>query len=548
MTGQQKNEVIYRTAIYCRLSKDDGNTSESASIGTQKEMLSQYVKSQGWHIESYYIDDGFTGLNFDRPEFQRMLKDIEAEKIDCVITKDLSRLGRNYLDCGAYIEMFFPEHRVRYIALNDGVDTINSAACDITPFRNILNEMYSKDISKKVKTAKKARFMQGKFMGTRAPYGYHKDPRDKNHLVIDESTAPTVRRIFKLAKEGLGIAKIRQIMTNEKVPRPATIVFDNEHGSYDRYFEGNEENKYIWSNNSVRGILRNPVYAGHLAGGKRPCLSFKSKKRLVAKIEDWDIVRDTHEPIISNDEFELVQRLITSRRTGELGSLGYDNVFAGIIKCADCGYAMRANAAHRTKRTDVIDMIVYSCNNYAVYGNKACTKHTLEAREIQNAVLADINRHARMALKDGSKMVRKIEQKLNQNSKSESKSVEKELKKANIRIAELDRLFSLLYEDRANGDISERNYKAMSKRYEQEQLQLEKRITELTTLLDETTQISQGAVDFIALVKNYEGIEKLTAPIVNTLIDRITVSEPEMIDGERVQKIKIFYKFIGWLA
>ena len=224
-----------------------------------------------------------------------MIKDIESGLINCVITKDLSRLGRNYLDCGLYLEVFFPEHNVRYIAVNDGVDTLNKSAMDITPFRNILNEMYSADVSVKIKSAYRARFQQGKFMGTTAPYGYVKDPADHNHLLIDDKVAHVVREIFDLALAGNGIAKIRKHINKQHILRPAAYAAEQGATGYERYFEENEENRYIWSENSVRGILRSPIYAGNLAGYKRIAANMKSKKRPSKLPEEWEVIPDTHE-------------------------------------------------------------------------------------------------------------------------------------------------------------------------------------------------------------------------------------------------------------
>ncbi len=256
-----KDQTNYNVAIYCRLSKDDGNTGDSLSIESQKQMLTKHVKEQDWNIQDYFVDDGFSGLNFNRPEFKRMIEDIEKGKINLVITKDLSRFGRNYLESGAFLEMFFPEKGVRYIALNDGVDTIDNANMDITPFKNILNEMYSKDISKKVKTGLRTRLMQGKFISTNAPYGYIKDKENKNHLIVNEEVAPVVRKIFDYCKNGFGISLIRQKINEERILRPA--AYANTKGqNFQRYFKNNEENRYIWSNNSVRGILRNPYMQG----------------------------------------------------------------------------------------------------------------------------------------------------------------------------------------------------------------------------------------------------------------------------------------------
>ena len=533
--------------MYCRLSKDDGTDNESASIATQKSILTDYVKKQGWHLAKTYVDDGYSGTNFQRPSFQNMIKDIENGLINCVITKDLSRLGRNYLDCGLYLEVFFPEHNVRYIAVNDGVDTLNKSAMDITPFRNILNEMYSADVSVKIKSAYRARFQQGKFMGTTAPYGYVKDPADHNHLLIDDKVAHVVREIFDLALAGNGIAKIRKHINKQHILRPAAYAVEQGATGYERYFEDNEENRYIWSENSVRGILRSPIYAGNLAGYKRIAANMKSKKRPSKLPEEWEVIPDTHEGIVTQEEFDTVQQLITSRRLPE-NKGGFENIFAGVIKCADCGYAMRAMSANRRKRPDIIDCVQYSCNNYGRYGNIMCTAHSIEARDLFNAVLTDINRFADMAVND-EKAVRAIEKRLTETDHSRAKALEKEQRKLNKRLAELDRLFSSLYEDKVMERITERNFEMMSGKYQKEQLEIVARLKEVTETLGDSYEKSQGVRDFLSLIRNYQGIKELDATIINALIDKILVSEREKLaDGTVRQEIKIYYKFIGFVG
>ena len=356
--GTKKDSTIYDVAIYCRLSredvKEDGSGDESASIGTQKAILTEYVRQRGWHLVQTYVDDGYSGTNFQRPGFQSMIQDIEAKRINCVITKDLSRLGRNYLDCGLYLEVFFPEHGVRYISVNDGVDTLNKSAMDITPFRNILNEMYAADVSMKVKSALRARFNSGLYVSTSPPYGYLKDPADHNHLIIDEKAAPVVKLIFQMALDGAGIAKIRNHLNASHILRPAAYAAaERGESGYERHFEGKEDNRYQWSNNSVRAILRSPVYAGNLVGYKRVAVSMKSKKRPSKLPEEWEVIPNTHEGIVTQAQFDTVQRLMTSRRRDKGGS-GFDNIFSGILKCADCGYAMRAMSANRRKRPSTV--------------------------------------------------------------------------------------------------------------------------------------------------------------------------------------------------
>ncbi|MCL2298646.1 MAG: DUF4368 domain-containing protein, partial [Firmicutes bacterium] len=308
---------------------------------------------------------------------------------------------------------------------------------------------------------------------------------------------------------------------------------------------GNEENRTTWSENSVRDILRSPMYAGNLTGYKRPAVSMKSKKRPSRLPEEWETVQGTHEGIVSQDDFDTVQELITGRR-GK-GQSGYDNIFSGIIKCADCGYHLSAGSANRRKRPDILDCVVYWCGNYTRYGNLTCSSHSLEARDLHNAVLADINHFADMALRD-PKALKAIQQKLSAVSTGEVKALERERRKLAKRLGELDRLFAALYEDRVNDSITERNYVSLSAKYEKEQSEGDARLREIDVELAAKGHADRGAEDFLALIKGYSGITELTAPVLNALIDRITVSERYCnAEGALEQKITIYYKFVGSL-
>lgn len=541
MAGQT-TKTTYRAALYCRLSRDDGNVQESSSIQTQKEMLSRYARENGIKDTAFYVDDGYSGTNFDRPDFKRMIADIESGKINCVITKDLSRLGRNYLETGVFIEVYFPEHNVRYIAVNDVVDTSEQETADFTPFRNIINELYAKDTSKKVKSAKRSRVLNGMYVATSAPYGYRKDADDRHRLVIDERYAPTVRLIFSLAKDGMGISQIRNHLNGQHILRPSAV---NPNG-YERHFDGADDSRrYEWSNNSVRGILRNPVYAGHLVMGKRYSPSFKSHKSLSVLPENYTVVKNIHEPIVSPKDFELVQKLITSRRTVNNGGRKFDNIFAGLLKCGDCGYAMTLTKAHRSPKEEVIDEYGYMCNNYKTFGKAADTSHWIEARQLYECVLADIRKHADEALADNEEMCVRLARQLGKDKDRQHKAAEKEIRAKQARLSEVDGLFQSLYEDRNSGSITERNYKMMCRRYEDEQAQLEREIAELKARQEESSNDRSNIEQFSRLVKEYAGIDELTAALLNTLIEKITVGEPKDADGEQVQEIKIYYKFIG---
>lgn len=533
----------YRVGIYTRLSKDDGNEGESISIDTQKHFLTKYVQEQNWQLSEIYVDDGFSGTNFERPAFKRMIKDIEDNKLDCVITKDLSRLGRNYLECGYYLEIFFPEHNVRYIALSDSVDTISNNSMDITPFRNLLNEMYVKDTSKKIKTAIKTRFENGKCMTTFAPYGYVKDPNDHNHLIVDEDLREVIKTIYDLCTEkGWGVRKIMLYLREHKILRPSVYLAKKGISAFERYLKYGE---YSWSENGVRAILRSPIYAGNLVGYKRVKLSMKSKKRKCQKPEDWKVIYNTHEGIVTQEQWDLAQKLMNKRRN-KITESGYENIFAGIIKCVDCGYAMCCSSANRRKRPEPIDNIQYVCNNYNSYGVKSCTQHSIEARTLQELVLQDINYFANMAKENKTDFVEFLKSKLKAENKSNARTSQNEVKKLNKRLHNLDNLFKKLYEDRITENITERNYKIMSETYQKEQNEIIEKLNKIEQAELEEKSINNNVVDFADTIKEYSGITELTRTIIVRLIDKITISEKYTDEnGVMNQDVEIYYKSVG---
>lgn len=540
--GQPK---IYNTALYLRLSKDDGTDNESASIQTQKEMLTRYCRDNGFTICQTYIDDGWSGTNSDRPAFQRMLSDIEDGKINCVITKDLSRLGRNYIEVGGYTELFFPEHGVRYIAITDGVDTSKGSTMDITPFKNLLNDMYAQDISRKIKSALLTKQKQGKYIGTKAPYGYEKDPADKNHLIINEKYAVIVRRMFRMAMDGMGVKSIAKALSAEKIPRPAAVAAA-EHAEFKKY--ANDGNEYLWAGSVVRDILRNPTYKGCVVGQKSEKISFRSKKRRFFKPEDRIVVEGMHEPIISPEEWDLVQNLITSRKKGVGESQKYDNIFCGLLRCPDCGYTLGLARNHKTwNEDDYNENFDYYCSRYRSHGTTACSKHRINAAALYEVVLSEIQRLAHEALTNNEGMAEYIVRSLDQADENESRRAKKEIKRAQKRLDEIDRLFAKLYEDNAKGNISERNYKSLSANYEREQTELERQIGDLNATIQTSRESSENAANFVSLIKEYSDIDELSQALLNTLIDRIEVHEPEEIDGEYVQLVDIYYKFVGMI-
>ena len=318
------------------------------------------------------------------------------------------------------------------------------------------------------------------------------------------------KEIFDLALKGNGVAKICRHLNKQHILRPAAYAAERGETGFERHFEGNEDKRYIWSGNSVRSILRSPIYAGNLVGYKRIAANMKSKKRPSKLTEEWEVIPNTHEGIVTQEEFDIVQQLITSRRLPQ-NKGGFVNIFAGVIKCVDCGCALRAMNVHRRKRPEIIDCVQYSCNNYARNGRSECSAHNIEARDLFNAVLADINCFADMAVND-EKAVRAIEKRLTETDQSRAKALEKERKKLNKRLAELDRLFSSLYEDKVMERITERNFEMMSGKYQKEQLEIEARLKEVTETLNESYEKSRGIRDFLALIRNYQGLHDCERP------------------------------------
>ena len=530
------------TALYCRLSKDDNTNNESMSISTQKTMLKDYAKRNGFLNCQFYVDDGYSGTNYDRPAFRQLIEDIQDGEVSTLITKDLSRLGRNYLETGTYIEVFFPNHNVRYIAINDGVDSIDNAQMDITPFRNIINEMYAKDTSRKIKSALHARRMQGKYMATTAPFGYQKDEKDHNHLVIDEVTAPVVELIFSIAEEGVGLHTICNRLRKAKVLKPS--FYKKE--LFERFMD--EEKMYDWDTAYVSQILHNPVYAGNLTVADKPTKTMRSKKRQYIPYAEREIIYGTHEPIIEQNRWNNVQKILQSRPPviGESSS-GYDNIFRGVIKCADCGSAMLAKVEQKRKRNNVLDKTFYCCTKYRKFGKEGCSAHTIEARTVHEVVLADIQKHAGQALTDRKAMVTEIAERLNLQMSADREQQKKELRQCKQRVSEIENLYAKLYEDLTRELLTEKRFQMLSARFDSEQEELTAKIKELEkSAIADREQLS-SIEQFAEQISGYAGITELNFKIINQLIEKILVSEPVEVDGQKIQRLTIHYKFIGAL-
>lgn len=529
------------TALYCRLSQDDGNVGDSMSIQSQKAILEKYAREMGKAAYAFYVDDGYSGTNFQRPSFQRMIADIEDGKIDTVITKDLSRLGRNYLESGAYIEVFFPQRHVRYIAVNDGVDSEQSGGLDITPFKNILNEFYSRDISKKVKSGKHIRALEGKFMGTTAPFGDRKDPQDKNHLIVDEATAPTVRLIYSLALEGYGTNRIGKVLYERKIPKPSYYKqeFFSQHDT------GSEDYWYDWKQEVITRIIRNPVYKGgmYVHGTSKP--TFKCKGRGYIRQADREVLENVHEAVVTKEVWQTANDIIDRHTKVKPCTSGYENIFRGLLKCPDCGQTLLIHTDNRNPDRDLLDKTYYQCTTYRKKGANFCTAHRISAGDIENAIKADIDRHAVKAMKDKEKFINNVLLSMNESSAERSEKIKAEIDKLKKRNTELDQMYIRLYEDYSSGKLSEKKFTMMSAHYEQEQDANEEKLSELERQHKAKSVAVTNTEQFTESLAQCAGMKKLTATVLNTLIEKIEVHNPIMVNGVREQKLTVYYKFVG---
>ena len=534
-----KNQQHYSAALYCRLSVDDGNYSGSVSIETQKILLEQYCKDHKIKDYTFYCDDGYSGTNFERPSFKTMLSDIDNGRINLVIVKDLSRFGRNYVETGMYVQQF-TDNDIRFVAADDNYDSLVNSDDLLFPIKNVVNEMYARDVSKKTKAAKKAKARDGQFIGSKAPFGYKVDPADRHHLIIDEPAAQVVKRIFRLASEGVGYNKITRIFREEKVLNP--IAYFNKNNP--DYFKSDYWRKeFDWHVTSIKAILSNEVYLGHLVYGKRRSKSMKSKERVKTPKEDWIIAENCHEPIVTQVLWDTVHKILKAKhrpaKTGEI------QMFAGLLYCSDCGHALTYS---QKKRKDGSYHGTYSCCMYRTHGKEYCTSHYISFDTIYNLVLIDIQRNLFSYRHDSKRFKAFLNSKYQSMSDKEAKQIQVEYEKKQKRCEELDKIISRLYEDNVLGRISDERYESMSQNYESEQAEIRRAVPELKSRLEELQKQSDSADMFINVIRKYTIVDKLDAAILNELIDKIVVHQKEQTeDGHIFQQIEIFYRFVGKL-
>lgn len=526
-----------QAAIYCRLSQDDGSLGESGSIQTQKAILTQYCQEHHMEIVDCYCDDGWSGTNFDRPAFQRMIGDIEAGRVNTVIVKDLSRFGREYAQMGLYIEHYFEEKGVRFLSLAENIDSSQGLNNLVLPFTNVINSLYARQASEKTKAAHRARAKNGMFLGSRAPYGYQKDPNDRHHLIVDPEAAEVVKEIFRMFADGIGYVRMTKILRERNILNPQAYFNQNnpdyyKHSDYWR-------KPFDWHATSVRAILNNPVYLGKLTFGKTKTKGFFDKRRVPAEESDWIVVEHTHEPLVSQELWDTVHQMMKARRR-ENGS-GHVQPFAGLVKCAGCGSSL--NASYDKKKGKYTG---FSCWVYKNYGKQRCTSHAIGWQTLNRLVLEDIRRNAQVAKLAAARYVGVLLRAKLEKEKGETVRAERELKKAEKRIGELDKILAKLYEDQALGKISEARYQAMAPGYEAEQASLQERVSQLREQLAHTQEVQDNVEQFVPLIQKYTDIQELTPHILNELIEKIVVHEKKVEeDGSKSQMVEIHYKFVG---
>jgi len=534
MLRQTTQQLI--TALYPRLSHEDELQGESNSISNQKRILETYAKQNGFSNLRWYTDDGYSGANFQRPGFQAMLADIEAGKVGTVIVKDMSRLGRNYLQVGMYTEMIFPQKGVRFIAINDGVDSAQGEN-DFAPLRNIFNEWLVRDTSKKIKAVKRSKGMSGKPITSKPVYGYLMD-EDEN-FIIDEEAAPVVRQIYSLCLAGNGPTKIARMLTEQQIPTPGTLEYRRT-GSTRRYHPGYE---CKWATNTVVHLLENREYTGCLVNFKTEKPSYKLKHSIENPPEKQAVFENHHEPIIDRETWERVQELRKQRKRPNR----YDEVglFSGILFCADCGSVMY----QQRYQTDKRKQDCYICGSYKKR-TADCTAHFIRTDLLNAGVLSNLRKVTSYAAKHEARFMKLLIEQNEDGDRRRNAAKKKELEAAEKRIAELSAIFKRLYEDSVTGRISDERFTELSADYEAEQKELKERAARLREELSKAQEATANAEKFMNVVRRHTTIEELTPTLLREFVEKIVVHESVALDGKRRgklrrQEIEIYYSFVG---
>ena len=539
LQSKKKQANVGITALYCRLSRDDGAEGESNSIGNQKKLLKQFAKEHGLDNTRYYVDDGYTGTNFNRPGFKKMIEDIELGYISTVIVKDLSRLGRRYDMVGYYTDTFFPDMDVRFIAVNDNIDS-DEGESEIAPFKNVINEWYARDISRKVKSSYRIRGNSGEPLSL-PPYGYIKSPDNPKKWIVDPEAAAIVKDIFKMCLEGKGNETIARILQEKKVLTPTAYW-----ASKGIRKGGKKTNldPYKWNNSTVETILSKQEYCDDIINFKTYKKSFKNKTRRDNPPEKWVIFKDVHEPIIDRETFERVQEYTKkTKRRAPKAENGEKNMFSDLLYCADCGSKLWYHTNTNNK-----DIHYFSCSNYKKDTRGDCeSRHYIRADAIEQVVMLELRRLAKYLENNEEEFAELLTEKTNADMIAEQKLLEQSLSTSLYRNENLTNIFSKLYEDNVSGKLSDEMFMELSHKYEVERMELKDRIKDCRERLEKIGEIKQNKDDFIKVVRKFMEMDSLTAPMLRELIDHIDVYEKEGGKNNYIQRIVIYYRFVGYL-
>lgn len=522
------------TALYCRLSRDDEYNGDSMSIQNQKELLLKYANDNGYYNTEFFVDDGYTGTNFDRPDFKRLIEAVEDGKIGTVIVKDLSRFGREYLQTGFYTEMYLPDNDVRFIAINDSVDS-DMGDNDFAPFRNIINEWYAKDCSKKIRAVMKMKAQRGDCLTGMAPYGYMKDPDDKTKL-IPSDRADYVKMMYRMAIEGCSCGEIATKMRSMNLPIPKA----------DNYIRNGLENcasypkyPYYWLKATVKSILLNPVYTGKTVALRYTNKSYKNKKRIERPEDEWVVTDNTHEALVSQEDYDTVYKRLSVKTRDKVTNP--DNIFRGLVMCPDCGKVHGFSKRYDNRNSKG----AYRCQTAIRYGKEYCSSHYITFEQLYDVVLSYVQCHATLFEENSDNYIDILSKASETDKIKERTALIKEQDKAKKRIGELDTLLQKIYEDMVFGIISKERYMSMSENMENELSVLKARSNEISAALQENDNNRTNAEKFAELIEDYIGITELDYELVHTLIEKIYIHERENINGKAVVKVDIYYRFIG---
>ena len=538
MQSKNKNQIGI-TALYCRLSRDDGTESESNSIGNQKKLLSQKAKEMGLTDTKYYVDDGYTGTNFNRPGFQQLIDDIEIGLVSAVMVKDLSRLGRDYVSVGNYTDSYFPEHNIRFIAVNDAIDS-DEGESEIAPFKNILNEMYARDISKKIRSSHRLRGSMGEPL-SQPPYGYMKSPENKKKWIIDPEAATVVKSIFKMCLDGKGNETIARELQENEVLIP--MAYWRSKG-LNRGGKKTQTNPYKWCKTTVQKILSQQEYCGDIINFKTYSKSFKNKTRYENSKENWAVFKNVNEPIIDRETFETVQKFISkTKRRAPKKENGERSIFNGLIYCGDCHSKMRYHTSTSNK-----EIHYFTCSDNKVdYRGKCPGRHYVRADALEEVVKLELRRLVEMLEIDESYFAQLLLRKNDEEREKDKKFLESELQKAIARSGTVSQLYEKLYEDNVIGKVSDEWFVELSHKYEKERMDLKAKIADTRHKIEELKNNNSEYRKFISAIRRFMQMDNLTSPLLRELIDHIDVFETEGTGKSRKQRIVIYYRFIGYI-